>query len=336
LDSFGQVSSQSSGDAADQPSFIYDGMWAGAAATGLDYDIERWYDAVNSVFASQDPTGFGGGQTNTEEFCGNSPTNFTDPLGLCDCGCPAAENPFAPVGLMGVGGSGGSGGSYTPIWQYLDSTAAAIQDVAESLLSAVADALYGGGGDPNPVVRGGVVFIAATVDPPSPPSEDPTEKPARDTLDNGRKSIQGTFDQNLNKVTNGGQIPKAATPQQLKPGAGLRGQVPVDKVGTQGTSRLPIQHAYQDARGGALEPKCKFNNKHLRLPNEIPGGKGKPIYQEYEIENPGAAKSKSLNDWRLYHDETNDKWYYSVNSHAGGKPGTTPSGRFANFYEIIP
>jgi RHS repeat-associated protein len=119
LDSFGQVSSQSSGDAADQPSFIYDGMWAGAAsATGLDYDIDRWYDAVNGLFVNQDPIGFGGGQTNTEAFCGNSPTNFTDPLGLCDCGCPNGGGAGRAVGLMMTSGpSGGGGATYTPVWK---------------------------------------------------------------------------------------------------------------------------------------------------------------------------------------------------------------------------
>jgi hypothetical protein len=36
---------------------------------------------VDGVFMSQDPLGFGGGQTNTEEYVGNSPTNGTDPTG---------------------------------------------------------------------------------------------------------------------------------------------------------------------------------------------------------------------------------------------------------------
>ena len=31
---------------------------------------------------SQDPLGFGGGQTNLSEFCGNSPTNYIDPTGM--------------------------------------------------------------------------------------------------------------------------------------------------------------------------------------------------------------------------------------------------------------
>jgi RHS repeat-associated protein len=38
------------------------------AVTGLYYDNARWYDANNSVFVSQDPLGFLGGQTNTQEY----------------------------------------------------------------------------------------------------------------------------------------------------------------------------------------------------------------------------------------------------------------------------
>jgi RHS repeat-associated protein len=50
--------------------------------TGLNLMGLRWYAAMDSVFAGQDPLGFGGGQTNTEEYCGNSPTNWTDPSGM--------------------------------------------------------------------------------------------------------------------------------------------------------------------------------------------------------------------------------------------------------------
>jgi RHS repeat-associated protein len=84
------------------------GLGGAVAATGLNYDNFRWYDAVNGVFASQDPIGLGGGQANTEAFVGNSPTNFTDPMGLCDCGCPSGGGSRGQVGLMGFGDSGGS------------------------------------------------------------------------------------------------------------------------------------------------------------------------------------------------------------------------------------
>jgi RHS repeat-associated protein len=110
-DSFGQVYSQPPDEAANLSSLAFDGMWQGDAATALNYEDYRWYDAVDGVFASQDPLGFGGGQTNTEAFVGNSPTNFTDPLGLCDCGCPSQSDPYSPVGLEEFGGSGG----YVPV-----------------------------------------------------------------------------------------------------------------------------------------------------------------------------------------------------------------------------
>jgi RHS repeat-associated protein len=77
-DSPGQVTSQT--NSAYAPTVMYAGMHLDPD-TGLYYDNARWYDAVDAVCASQDPLGFGGGQTNTEEYCGNSPANYTDPSG---------------------------------------------------------------------------------------------------------------------------------------------------------------------------------------------------------------------------------------------------------------
>ena len=63
------------------PIFYYNGVWQDPQ-TGL-YDMgARWYDAVDAVFASYDPLGFGGGQTNLSEDCVNSPTNLVDPSGM--------------------------------------------------------------------------------------------------------------------------------------------------------------------------------------------------------------------------------------------------------------
>jgi RHS repeat-associated protein len=77
-DSEGQMTSQN--HPAYAPTFTYAGMMFDADA-GLYNDGLRKYDAVDAVFASQDPLGFGGGQTNTEVYCGNSATNGTDPSG---------------------------------------------------------------------------------------------------------------------------------------------------------------------------------------------------------------------------------------------------------------
>ena len=88
-DGFGQISWQSS--ATDQPRFGYDGMpfvtlgdASDPVAPGLSYANARWYDPVTGNFVSQDPLGFGGGQTNTSEYCGNGPTNYVDPSGEYD------------------------------------------------------------------------------------------------------------------------------------------------------------------------------------------------------------------------------------------------------------
>ncbi len=48
----------------------------------LYYNNARWYDPAMQRFISQDPLGFGGGDTNLYRYCGNSPTNATDPSGF--------------------------------------------------------------------------------------------------------------------------------------------------------------------------------------------------------------------------------------------------------------
>ena len=83
-DGFGQISWQSS--ATDQPRFGYDGMRYDPA-TDLNLTPNRPYDPGAGNWLKPDPIGFLGGQTNTNEFCGNGPTNGTDPSGLLeDCG----------------------------------------------------------------------------------------------------------------------------------------------------------------------------------------------------------------------------------------------------------
>ena len=51
-------------------------------ATGLQNNVERWYDAKVGRWLSVDPSGFDGGQTNLYVYCGNTSTNGTDPTGL--------------------------------------------------------------------------------------------------------------------------------------------------------------------------------------------------------------------------------------------------------------
>jgi RHS repeat-associated protein len=42
----------------------------------------RWYDAATGRWVSQDPMGFAAGDTNLQRYCGNGPTDGTDPSGL--------------------------------------------------------------------------------------------------------------------------------------------------------------------------------------------------------------------------------------------------------------
>jgi RHS repeat-associated protein len=51
-------------------------------ATGLQNNLNRWYDAIVGRWLSQDPSGFGGGDANLYRYCGNGPTTLTDPSGM--------------------------------------------------------------------------------------------------------------------------------------------------------------------------------------------------------------------------------------------------------------
>ncbi len=52
------------------------------SVTGLQNNGERWYDPIIAGWLSQDPIGFKSGTTNLYVYCGNNPTNATDPSGL--------------------------------------------------------------------------------------------------------------------------------------------------------------------------------------------------------------------------------------------------------------
>ena len=130
-DAFGQVTWQSS--ATNQPTFMYQGMWQDPA-TGLSSTPTRIYDPATGTWLGPDRAGFNAGDTNLYRFCGNSPTNYTDPSGMDDNAPLAAHAPAGDaagsdgeaVGIMtsgsssggGSGGSGGSGGGEwtIPVW----------------------------------------------------------------------------------------------------------------------------------------------------------------------------------------------------------------------------
>ena len=51
-------------------------------ATGLQNNLNRWYDATVGRWISEDPIGFAAGDANVYRYVENSPTNTTDPSGL--------------------------------------------------------------------------------------------------------------------------------------------------------------------------------------------------------------------------------------------------------------
>ncbi len=76
-DPFGKASQ--SGSASDNP-------WQYTArendGTGLQHNRARYYSSSMGRFASQDPIGFAGGDTNLYGYGGGDPINYTDPTGL--------------------------------------------------------------------------------------------------------------------------------------------------------------------------------------------------------------------------------------------------------------
>ena len=80
---YGQLLSQtnpSGGVAAVDCVFAYTGR-ALDEATGLQNNDNRWYEAITGRWLSQDPMGFKGRDANLYRYCGDSPTNWTDPSG---------------------------------------------------------------------------------------------------------------------------------------------------------------------------------------------------------------------------------------------------------------
>jgi RHS repeat-associated protein len=78
--------------------FVYDGFGSRTGVTGVDFRFgytgreldgetglyyyrARYYDPSLGRFISEDPVGFGAGDTNLYRYVNNSPTNFTDPTG---------------------------------------------------------------------------------------------------------------------------------------------------------------------------------------------------------------------------------------------------------------
>jgi RHS repeat-associated protein len=77
-DSFGNITSQTNANVDFR--FGYTGREFDEE-TGLYYYRARYYDASIGRFISEDPMGFGAGDSNLYRYVGNSATNFTDPTG---------------------------------------------------------------------------------------------------------------------------------------------------------------------------------------------------------------------------------------------------------------
>jgi RHS repeat-associated protein len=129
--------------------------------TGLYYYRARYYHPGLQRFISEDPLGFGGGDSNLYSYAGNSPTNFSDPRG--EEALPAL--PVAgPVVLGGGGVVGTAVGAAVTAYGLLKFGAAfdtTLTNGANNLIDfyyppvprpkPVSGPLAGGGPNPNPL-----------------------------------------------------------------------------------------------------------------------------------------------------------------------------------------
>jgi RHS repeat-associated protein len=82
-------------------------------ATGLQNNLNRWYDPSVGRWMSQDPIGFGGGDANLYRYVGNSPLGYRDPSGLCrDDGNNGGDNNGNPNNNNG--GKNDNNGGWKP------------------------------------------------------------------------------------------------------------------------------------------------------------------------------------------------------------------------------
>lgn len=72
----------SSGSTATPFGFVGGQGYHGDSDSGLMLVGARYYDRCTGHFISRDPSGFNGADVNLYRYCGNDPTNQTDPTGL--------------------------------------------------------------------------------------------------------------------------------------------------------------------------------------------------------------------------------------------------------------
>lgn len=71
--------------------------------TGLQNNLNRWYDASVGRWMSEDPSGFDAGDGNLNRYVGNSPITATDPSGLCPDRFGSVGSFFGTLGAGFVG-----------------------------------------------------------------------------------------------------------------------------------------------------------------------------------------------------------------------------------------
>ncbi|WP_205761326.1 RHS repeat-associated core domain-containing protein [Longimicrobium terrae] len=107
------------------------------AGSRLYYLRARWYDPDLGRFVSEDPIGLAGG-INPYAYIGSSPTNGTDPSGLC-----------TPSSVSGWSGNNPAGGGLLPIVSFVASRVVCDWRDQEVSMDAAIDFLgWGGGGGP--------------------------------------------------------------------------------------------------------------------------------------------------------------------------------------------
>ena len=67
------------------------------AATGLENNLNRWYDARTGRWLSQDPIGFRARDANIYRYVGNAPTRASDPTGLAEDSVERAKGTMADL-----------------------------------------------------------------------------------------------------------------------------------------------------------------------------------------------------------------------------------------------
>jgi RHS repeat-associated protein len=102
FDSYGNVVGET--NAAVDHLFGFTGRYRDET-TGLQNNLNRWYDAAVGQWMNEDPIGFDGGDSSVRRYVGNSPIHWSDPAGLVwgpkDI-IRIKGRPSTPAGLPGI------------------------------------------------------------------------------------------------------------------------------------------------------------------------------------------------------------------------------------------